>query len=143
MILQAWDTLPNCLASSSRPALARMIFWSLVMALSSVVASRNRSVRLSPDFFRSLTPGPNERPDAGDFREEPGAGKPPARICEGEAEWPSYSTRTQWTWDSSRGDPKWLVRGGDAARGIVLIARGLSRRQSRSSSATVMPEPAR
>ena len=34
----------------------------------------------------------SERPDAGDFREEPGAGKPPARICEGEAEWPSYST---------------------------------------------------
>jgi hypothetical protein len=26
-------------------------------------------------------------------REEPGAGNPPARICEGEAEWPSYSTR--------------------------------------------------
>jgi hypothetical protein len=24
--------------------------------------------------------------------EEPGAGKPQARICEGEAEWPSYST---------------------------------------------------
>ena len=23
---------------------------------------------------------------------EQGAGKPPARICEGEAEWPSYST---------------------------------------------------
>lgn len=25
-------------------------------------------------------------------RGEPGAGKPPARICEGKAEWPSYST---------------------------------------------------
>ncbi len=24
--------------------------------------------------------------------EEPGAGNPHARICEGEAEWPSYST---------------------------------------------------
>jgi hypothetical protein len=35
------------------------------------------------------------------------------------------------------------VRGGGAARGIVLIASGLSRRQSRSSSATVTPEPAR
>src|SRR5687768_6409560 len=43
----------------------------------------------------SLTPGCQERPDAGDFREEPGSGKPPARICEGEAEWPSYSTVTQ------------------------------------------------
>src|SRR5271166_2008748 len=31
MILQAWLTLPSCLASSSRPALARMIFWSLVI----------------------------------------------------------------------------------------------------------------
>jgi hypothetical protein len=27
--------------------------------------------------------------------EEPGAGKPQARICEGEAEWPSYSTAGQ------------------------------------------------
>lgn len=32
--------------------------------------------------------------DAGYLWEEPGAGKPPARICEGEAEWPSYSTTT-------------------------------------------------
>jgi hypothetical protein len=32
--------------------------------------------------------------DAGYFREEPGAGKPPARICEGGAKWPSYSTAT-------------------------------------------------
>ncbi|WP_207904061.1 hypothetical protein, partial [Rhizobium sp. PP-CC-3G-465] len=30
--------------------------------------------------------------DAGYSREEPGAGNPPARICEGEAEWHSYST---------------------------------------------------
>jgi hypothetical protein len=30
--------------------------------------------------------------DAGYLWEEPGAGKPPARICEGDAEWPSYST---------------------------------------------------
>ena len=32
------------------------------------------------------------RLDAGHFREEPGAGNPPARIREGEAEWQSYST---------------------------------------------------
>jgi hypothetical protein len=32
------------------------------------------------------------RHKAGHFREEPGAGNPPARICEGEAEWRSYST---------------------------------------------------
>jgi hypothetical protein len=46
------------------------------------------------------------RPDAGDFREEPGAGKPPARICEGEAEWPSYSTanrRLRWCTATRRG----------------------------------------
>src|SRR5690242_16406632 len=34
MILHAWLTLPSCLASSSRPALARMTFWSLVMTVS-------------------------------------------------------------------------------------------------------------
>ena len=28
------------------------------------------------------------------FREKPGAGKPPAEICEGGAEWPSYSAAT-------------------------------------------------
>jgi hypothetical protein len=32
------------------------------------------------------------RHDAGYFRQEPGAGKPSARICEGGAKWPSYST---------------------------------------------------
>ena len=32
--------------------------------------------------------------DAGYLWEEPGAGKPPARICEGDAERPSYSTTT-------------------------------------------------
>jgi hypothetical protein len=37
------------------------------------------------------------RHDAGYFREEPGAGKPPARICEGGAKWPSYSTTTTLT----------------------------------------------
>ena len=33
-------------------------------------------------------------PDAGNFREEPDARKPHARIWEGKAEWPSYSTTT-------------------------------------------------
>ena len=42
----------------------------------------------------SHTLGHHARHDAGYFREEPGAGKPPARICEGEAKWPSYSTTT-------------------------------------------------
>ena len=42
----------------------------------------------------SLTPGPHERLDVGNSREEPGAGKPQARIYEGKAEWPSYSNGT-------------------------------------------------
>jgi hypothetical protein len=37
-------------------------------------------------------PGRHAGHDAGDVQEEPSAGKPHARICEGEAEWPSYST---------------------------------------------------
>ena len=40
-----------------------------------------------------ILPEPVEGPP-GDFQEEPGAGKPHARICEGEAVWPSYSTTT-------------------------------------------------
>ena len=34
IILQAWLTLPSCLASSSSPTLARMIFCSVVMVSS-------------------------------------------------------------------------------------------------------------
>jgi hypothetical protein len=33
--LQAWLTLPSCFASSSTPTLARIIFWSLVILVSS------------------------------------------------------------------------------------------------------------
>jgi hypothetical protein len=40
-------------------------------------------------------------------REEPGAGNPPARICEGEAEWPSYSTTTN---NQKRGAKSPVVR---------------------------------
>ena len=54
---------------------------------------RSATRPLRPDPV-SLTPGRHGGFDAGHFREEPGAGKPPARICEGEAEWPSYSTAT-------------------------------------------------
>src|SRR5690349_18454901 len=50
MILQAWETLPSCLASSSRPALARMIFWSLVMTVSSGWRHQTPSVGLSRDL---------------------------------------------------------------------------------------------
>src|SRR5512144_2402584 len=36
MILQAWLTLPSCLANSSSPTLVRMIFWSRVIVGSSL-----------------------------------------------------------------------------------------------------------
>src|ERR1700752_2821537 len=52
MILQAWETLPSCLASSSRPALARMIFWSLVMTVSSGWGHQTPSVGFSRDLYR-------------------------------------------------------------------------------------------
>ncbi|WP_316187604.1 MULTISPECIES: hypothetical protein [unclassified Bradyrhizobium] len=52
------------------------------------------TARLPYRFRASLNPGRHEAPDAGNFREEPGAGKPHARICEGEAKWLSYSTTT-------------------------------------------------
>ena len=39
---QAWLTLPSCLASSSRPTLARMIFYSLVMTVFLVNAEAGR-----------------------------------------------------------------------------------------------------
>ena len=52
-------------------------------------------VRFPSRRLGSLIPGLHARHDAGYFREEPGAGKPHARICEGEAEWPSYSTTTR------------------------------------------------
>ncbi|WP_354211575.1 MULTISPECIES: transposase [unclassified Bradyrhizobium] len=45
-------------------------------------------------FHASLALGRRRGYDAGYLREEPGAGKPPARICEGEAKWLSYSTTT-------------------------------------------------
>ncbi len=48
----------------------------------------------TPSISGSRVPGQHERPDAGDVREEPGAGKPQARICKGGAEWPSYLTGT-------------------------------------------------
>ena len=63
-----------------------------------------RSRRAGWDWFDAVTaryPLPSVRItrswrsnayDACDLREEPSAGKPHARICEGEAKWPSYST---------------------------------------------------
>src|SRR5512146_924726 len=41
MILQAWLTLPSCLANSSSPTLVRMIFWSRVIVGSSLTRFKN------------------------------------------------------------------------------------------------------
>ena len=55
MILQAWLTLPSCLASSNRPTLLRITFWSLVIVGSSpAVAGRGDIARpgdLKPTAF--------------------------------------------------------------------------------------------
>jgi hypothetical protein len=51
--------------------------------------------RLYPFFFpvrASSTRGRLSLAESDQPREEPSAGKPPARICRGEAEWPSYPT---------------------------------------------------
>ena len=42
IILQAWLTLPSCLASSNNPTLARMIFCSVVMTVSFQTAEAGR-----------------------------------------------------------------------------------------------------
>ena len=55
MILQALETLPSCLASSSRPALARMIFWSLVMTVSSGSAIKHRLSDLVETYASTTT----------------------------------------------------------------------------------------
>ena len=44
MILQAWDTLPSCLASSSKPTLARITLRSSVMFGSSVLGYREEGL---------------------------------------------------------------------------------------------------
>jgi hypothetical protein len=51
--------------------------------------------------------------------------------------------RTQCTRLSTSGDPKRLVRGGGTSSGIREVASGCRRRHSRSSSAVLMPVPAR
>jgi hypothetical protein len=53
------------------------------------------------------------------------------------------SGRTQCTRLSTRGEPKRLVRGGSTSSGIVSVASSCRRRHSRSSSAVLMPVPAR
>src|SRR5918997_827030 len=60
IILQAGLTLPSCLASSSTPTLARMIFWSLVMV---GVLSTAEAGRCAPRPLRArprLMPQPND-----------------------------------------------------------------------------------
>jgi hypothetical protein len=64
------------------------------VSISSRSATRGQ-VRRRPLSSRLLR-GPESllRHALGDPREEPSAGKPIAQICEGEAEWLSYSTTT-------------------------------------------------
>src|SRR6266516_2334065 len=55
-------------------------------------ASFRYSININCPDLPSLDPMPLRRHALGNLREEPSAGKPHARICEGEAEWLSYST---------------------------------------------------
>lgn len=55
------------------------------------------TARFPCQLHASLAHGRRRGFDAGYSREEPGAGNPHARICEGEAKWPSYSTTTMLT----------------------------------------------
>lgn len=56
IILQAWLTLPSCFASSQRPALARMIFCSLVISWSPSppVGGPNPGANLTPPTWSVL-----------------------------------------------------------------------------------------
>ena len=86
---------------------------------------------MSWDAFEALTdrfPLPNlgsrihgrhVQHDAGYLREEPGAGKPHARICEGEAEWPSYSTTIQ-EYGASSLSQLYLARAGGKRTGTFV-----------------------
>ena len=74
----------NCLRRRSQKI--RRMGWDWFEALTARFALAAASDHSSLDSRRGMTRVTS--------REEPGAGKPPARICEGEAEWPSYSTTT-------------------------------------------------
>ncbi len=70
----------------------------------------------------SHTPGLPERSDASNFQEEPGAGKPPARSCEGQSRMPSYSTRTRFGLDGQNG--LWLRESGEMFFKLSAALRG-------------------
>src|SRR5215469_10666691 len=57
MILQAWLTLPSCLASSSKPTLARMIFWSWVIVMVSIPGAGGRVAVPARGENRAPPPG--------------------------------------------------------------------------------------
>ena len=88
-----------------------------------------------------LTPGPrNASGTCYHLREEPGAGKPHARICEGEAGWPTYSTTARrWrTMQISRQGPlqQPLAAGANGvSRGFVTQPQARDRRPSRAARA--------
>src|SRR5215469_4088932 len=57
MILQAWLTLPSCFASSSKPTLARMIFWSWVIVMVSIPGAGGRGAVPARGENRAPPPG--------------------------------------------------------------------------------------
>ena len=71
----------------------------------------------------SHTRASRETLSRGYFHEEPYAGKPPVRICEGEAEWPSYSTTPV-----APGRPFQAVSGRFRARGSDSVDAELRQR---------------
>src|SRR5215469_17922883 len=57
MILQAWLTLPSCFASSRKPTLARMIFWSWVIVMVSIPGAGGRGAVPARGENRAPPPG--------------------------------------------------------------------------------------
>src|SRR5215469_1246177 len=62
MILQAWLTLPSCLASSSKPTLARMIFWSWVIVMVSIPGAGGRGAVPARGENPPRPPAPTSKP---------------------------------------------------------------------------------
>src|SRR5439155_11119065 len=97
------------------------------LAISAAVAKADRASVLLPPFHGSLALGHRRGYEAGYPREEPDAGKPPVRICEGKAESPSYSTtihkwrkecqsipiERQSIFDLTRSNPPFKLRAGN------------------------------
>ncbi|TCR70971.1 hypothetical protein EV561_1371, partial [Rhizobium sp. BK376] len=74
---------------------------------------------------------------AGYSREEPGAGNPPARICEGEAEWHSYSTTIESAHNACEVRTGGLAAGMRYLHGIVRRLKG----RERLRDSLLLPQP--